>query len=386
MENRRSLLTAKSFYFFYYAGWACLSPFLALYYRQLGFSGGQIGLLTGISPLATMVAASFWGGVADATQRHRAVLLSAVAGAWLAVLALSQAHSFWTLIPIVAAVAFFTAPIIPLIDHSTLALLGEKRDQYGRQRLWGAIGWGAAGPIAGWLVGQFGLLAAFPAYLTLALFTFLAGWRLKVAGTEKAGPFWSGVRGILSDRRWHLFLLVIFISGTGLSIVTNYLFLFMAELHASAALMGLALACATLSEIPVLFFSSWMVRRWGARGVLIISLAAYVLRALGYSAATQPWQAVALQLFHGLSFSAMWVAGVSYANQIAPQGLKATALGLFSSTVMGLGGFAGAMLGGVLLDQFGGAGIFRVSAAAVLAGLLLFVLAGRETRPAGSES
>ncbi|MBE0699857.1 MAG: MFS transporter, partial [Anaerolineaceae bacterium] len=293
---------------------------------------------------------------------------------------LSFTRSYWLIIPIVIGFSFFNAPIIPLVDTSVLSMLGEHRDQYGKQRMWGAIGWGIAGPIAGWLVGIYGILAAFPAYLILLSMEFVPGYFLHVVKPEQGPPFWSGLRGLLADRRWYVFLLVIFLGGTGLSIVTNYLFLFMSELNATSAMMGVSLAAATLSEIPVLFFSGQMLRRWGPRGVLVLSLAAYVLRALGYSIATQPWQAVALQAFHGLSFSALWVAGVSYANELAPKGLGATAQGIFSSTVMGLGGISGAVLGGVLLDRFGGAGVFRISAAIVFLGLLLFLAAGKSLR------
>jgi MFS transporter, PPP family, 3-phenylpropionic acid transporter len=373
----RSLLAAKSFYFLYFGAWACLSPFLALYYRGLGFNGSQIGLLTSLSPFTTLFAASLWSAAADVTRRHRAILLIAIAGSGISVAALSLVRTFWAAIPLVIAFSFFTAPVIPLIDNSVLAQLGERRDLYGRQRLWGAIGWGVTGLVTGWLVGIYGTHAAFPAFLVFISLLFGAAWFLSVTQTERSQPFWHGVRGLLTDRRWILFLCIIFLGGTGMSIINNYLFLYLAEIQAPAALMGLSLSLATISELPVLFFSGWMLRRWGPRGLLIISLAAYILRAGGYAIATQPWQALLLQLFHGLSFSAMWVAGVSFAGEIAPEGFGATAQGLFSSTVMGLGGIGGAFLGGLLLDQIGGAGVFRVSAMLVSIGLILLLVGGR---------
>lgn len=373
----KPLLTAKSFYFLYYGAGACLSPFLALYYQSLGFNGGQIGLLASIGPLTTLFAASFWSAAADATRRHRAVLLTAIAGTGFSVALLSVAPSFLSIIPSVIAFSFFAAPVIPLVDATVLAQLGERRDLYGRQRLWGAIGWGVAGPVAGWLVGLYGISAIFPIYLFLTSLLLATGGFLQVIKNETSQPFWKGVRSLFISRRWFLFLLVTFLSGTGLSIINNYLFLYMAELKVTSAVMGLALTVSTISEIPVLFFSGNMLRRWGPRGVLTISLAAYVLRAVGYSAATQPWQAVALQLLHGLTFSALWAAGVNFAGEVAPKGLGATAQGVFSSTLMGLGGISGAFIGGLLLDQLGGAGVFRVSAAIVMAGLLLLLAGGK---------
>jgi PPP family 3-phenylpropionic acid transporter len=259
-----------------------------------------------------------------------------------------------------------------------LARLGEDRALYGRQRLWGAVGWGITAPVAGWLVGRLGIGAAFASYLFFLSLTFLSGLFLPVKKSGRSQPFLSGMRSLLANRGWFLFLLVAFLGGAGSSVTSNYLFLYLEDLKASSTLMGLSLTIATISELPVLFFSNQLLRRWGPRGLMILSLAAYVVRALGYSLAANPGQAVMFQLLHGLTFSAMWVAGVSYANEIAPEGLGATAQGLFSSTVMGLGGITGAFFGGLLLDRYGSAGVFRISAIVVLAGLLVFLYTGRK--------
>jgi hypothetical protein len=47
---------------------------------------------------------------------------------------------------------------LPVIDARVLSVLGdERRSLYGRQRLWGGIGWGLMAPIGGWMLGQYGL-------------------------------------------------------------------------------------------------------------------------------------------------------------------------------------------------------------------------------------
>lgn len=377
MIRPRPLTTAKWFYFFFYAAWACLLPFLVLYYRQLGFSGAQIGLLASISPLASLLAAPLWGALADATRRHHQVLLLTVGGAAVTVFGLSYSRSYGLLLLLVTVYAFFNAPIIAIVDSSVMELLGSRRDDYGRVRLWGAVGWGMAGPAAGALVEQFGLSMSFVLYIALSVGSFVSAWLLPVRPQPRAEALWRSMGTLLKNGGWTIFLLACYISGITLGVINNYLFLYLDELGASSTQMGFALTMATISETIVLFFSGWLLRRFGTRGLLMISLAAFVLRAFGYSAAQAPWQALLFQLFHGLTFSTLWVAGVRFASENAPPGLSATAQSLFSATVMGFGGITGALVGGAAMDVLGGAGLFRASAVVVLAALLLFVLAGR---------
>ena len=70
-----------SFYFLYFAALSSFMPFIVLFYQELQFNGTQIGLLTGIPPLITLVAAPFWTGVADASRRHRLIMSLGIATA-----------------------------------------------------------------------------------------------------------------------------------------------------------------------------------------------------------------------------------------------------------------------------------------------------------------
>lgn len=373
-------LRVKTVYFLFYAAWATLIPFLPLYYKRLGFTGGEIGILASIMPLVTLIGAPVWGGIADATRRHRAVLLGVMVGVMAAVAVLTQARTFWLLAALVAAYAFFNSPIIPLIDNAVMAMLGERRSAYGRLRLWGAVGWGITAPLAGWLAARFGPAAPFGVYLLLMAMTIFSTRGLEVERGEMAGRYWQDVGKLLRDRRWWFFLMVVFLGGVAASTVNNYLFLYMDELRAPETLMGLALSMATISEVPGLFFANRLVQRLGARGMLMMALFAYIARLLLYSISAQPWQVLATQLLHGLTFAAIWAAGVSYVHEIVPPGLGATGQGLFNATLMGVGGIVGAIAGGILLDAFGGATMYRIVALVLAAGAAVFLVAGRRRK------
>ena len=209
----------KTFYFFYYAAMASLFPFLALHYEQIGLDKQQIGLLASIPPILVLLGGSLWGAAADATRKHKLTLAVAIVGAILFSRLLSTTVHFLWLIPVVLAFALFQSPIVPLADNSVMEILGERKDRYGKIRLWGAVGWGAAAPLIGRIVEQFGLGWSFHGYALLMFCCLLVTLRLPVAHASIGSPFRSGLKTLLADRRWLLFLFLVLAGGVGMSFV-----------------------------------------------------------------------------------------------------------------------------------------------------------------------
>lgn len=372
------MLVPKIFYFFNFAALAAVAPYLALYYQRIGLSGRQIGLLVGLPPLMTLVSAPLFGAVADATQRHKRLLILAVCCSATAMLSISFTNDFLTLIPIVVLYALSFAPVVPLVDKTVLELLGERKELYGKQRLWGAIGWGVTAPLIGLLLERLNLHWAFYIYFVLMIGVLLTVSRLPVSQADIRTHFWQGLRALVANRQWVVFLAVVFTGGVGMAFVHNYLFLYLDELGASSTTMGLALASATVSELLVMFYSDRLLARWGTRGLLILAIAAFIVRVFAYSFIRAPWLVLIVQLLHGPSFAAMWMAGVTRASKLAPPGMKATAQGIFSGVTMGVGSAFGAFVGGALYEAYGAATMYQWAGFGMLIGLVYFLLAGKK--------
>jgi MFS transporter, PPP family, 3-phenylpropionic acid transporter len=355
----RPMVLPKAYYFCYYGAAASLIPYLPVYYQSIGLSGKEIGLLVAIPPLVMLVGAPLWGGLADATQQHKRILMLAITLVLVSVAVLSRIRSFYLFIPVVAAYALFIAPVMPLVDNTVMEMLGRLSGKYGKQRLWGAVGWGIMAPFAGWLVEANSLDWTY--YIYLALMTaglFIIAY-LPVKQTGRSPKLRQGLRRLLLNRQWVFFLLVVLIGGTVLSMISSFLFLYLNDMNASSMLMGLSLTVATISELPVLYFSDRLLRRWSARGLLTLALLITVARSLAYASIRAPGWVLPIQLLHGATFSAMWVTGVAYANEIAPEGLGATAQGLFSGVFFGLAGVIGGLIGGMLYENLGAVMMFR---------------------------
>lgn len=360
-----------SFYFLYYAAMASFLPFIVLFYQQLGFSGVQIGLLTGVPPLITLFAGPFWTGVADRTRRHNLILGAGIVSAALIILSISMLTNFWVIFLLVIAFNISFAPVASLGDSATMTMLGEERAMYGRVRLGGTIGWGIFAQIAGILLYRYGLSALFYTYTVIMLINFFVSQKLSFGEHETHETDAGGIKTLLLNRRWIIFLLSAFLGGLGSMSVAAYLSPYLTELGANGSQIGFAYTIATVTELPIFFFGDILVKRFKPHGLFLISLVLIGIRSVAFGAVNTVFLALVVQAIGGMFFPAMWSGGVAYAFENAPAGLRSTAQGIFGAASFGVGSAVGGLLCGVLLESLGGRGMFMVLGIIILAGLAL---------------
>ena len=372
--------------FLIFAALAFVAPFLALYYQSLGFTGTQIGLLAGLAPLVTMVSAPFWTGLADQTGRHR-LIMSVVLG--LSVVFLIVFPQFNAFAPILLAILLFNAvnaPVSSFTDSATMFMLGDKTELYGRVRLGGTLGFGIAATVAGVYVQNNGLRYAFWGGALLLFLALLVSQKLRFGQAHAGASIRQGLSKLLVDRRWLLFLTLALAGGFALAANNTFFFPYLKELGTAEALMGVALTIGTLSEIPVLFFGNRLLWRFTANGLLLLAMIITGVRLVLLAIVRTPEAALLLQLINGLTFPAMWIAGVAYADQYAPPGMRATAQGLFGAMVFGLGMAIGGFVGGPILESWGGSAVFLIFGVVVLITVAVVALLQRRWHTAAQGS
>jgi PPP family 3-phenylpropionic acid transporter len=357
------------FYFLFFAALSSFMPFIVLFYQELRFSGAQIGLLTGIPPLISVFAGPFLANVADSTRRHGLIMSLGMVIAIAITFVMPWLTSFVVIFLLVLVNNFFVAPVGALADSATISMLGEDRGSYGRIRLGGTIGWAVVAPFAGLLVDNYGLKIAFWSFCLLMSINLLVVQKFVHPATEQTQTNSGGIRYFLTNQRWILFLASAFLGGFGALSVSSYLFPYMAEMGSSKSLMGIASLLATVTELPVFFFGNRLVKRFGSKELFLFALVLLGIRSLCFAWASVPFAVLIVQGLGGAIFPAMWVAGVSYADEQAPAGLKSTAQGLFGAVSFGFGSAVGGLIGGPLLENIGGRGMFLVFGLIILGGL-----------------
>ncbi len=350
-------------------------PYLQVILRGMGFSKTEVGGLIGIAQLIAVSAPPVWGAAADLARRRRLVLILAIGGggALFCLLPLSGRLSVAALL--VVAYYAFREGVIPLSDGLTFAHLGERRDAYGRVRAWGSLGFVVSAAGMAWLgagtPGRMHLLfAAYALFccgqLLLALFLPDA-WAGKARRRKPQSPFpW---RRLLTRPSVIAFVFAAFMAR---ATMMGYYSLFSLYLRDRFHVQGVGYlwALGPIAEIPVIFFSGWMIRRMGLKGLLLLGLAGVTVRLAIYSRTNLLAVVVAAQALHCLTFGAVHVASVNFVDRIVPPALKATGQSLFAAIVVGIGGLSGSAVAGWLADRWSYAAMYGTLSAAAAVGLL----------------
>ncbi|MDT8307856.1 MAG: MFS transporter [Anaerolineae bacterium] len=367
-------------YFTYFMALGSFMPFINLYYERMGLSGIQIGILAATPLLISSATVLLWGSLADVLHLHSRMLqMNLLLGAG-AVFLLATGRSFQALLALVAVYAFFTAPIVPLLDSSALEASRDSGRSYGQLRAWGAVGWSISTIVIGLIIERFAIRYLFYGYVALIMVTFAFALFQPRRAEVLTSSLRQGLAKLLADQALLLFLLSVLLISLTLSAVNAFFSIYLDGIGAGEANIGLAWAVASLSEIPVMLYSGRLVRRIGSTGLIKISFVTFAIRWLLYSVIHTPALAIAVQALHGLSFATFLVGAVTFVNERAPSGLSTTAQSLFNLVAFGIGSIIGSVLGGYLYQSAGMFFLFRVLSAIAMAGFLLFVGGQRRSR------
>ena len=363
-----------SFYLLYFGAGACFFPYIVLYYQSLGFSGAQIGILSAISPLISLIGAPFWTGIADVSHRHRLVMSITLLGAIGLTVLFPLVRTITAVLVLISLYSFMIAPVNSFADTATMTMLGDQQNMYGRVRVGGTIGWGVIAPIAGLVIAKYGLNWAFWLYAVILFIGFLVSQRFLYSEVKQQVSIKHGMSELFSNRRMVLFLATAFVTGMALMSINSFLGAYMGGLGIEKSLFGFALAIPIIVELPVLFFANRLLTRLKPHGLLVLSMFATMLRLFLYATFTSAAGILVFQLINGFTFATLWVAGVSYINENAPPGLSATTQGVFGATVFGFGAAGGGFMGALLLERVGGPQMYGIFGVLMLVMLIVYVL------------
>ncbi|XP_042910596.1 major facilitator superfamily domain-containing protein 6 [Parasteatoda tepidariorum] len=262
---------------------------------------------------------------------------------------------FWIFAAFYILAGICTSSVFTLSDTACCESVQKLGGEFGRQRLFGAVGWGALAAISGYLCDLTGNFYA--SWTFMAVLQILALWNVSQLYLTK--PHFSqnllkDVGRVLKSVEFVAFEFGVLFNGISAGLLWSYLIWFVSSLGASKFLCGLTqyVEC-FLGEIPFMFFSGWFIKKLGHFNLLSLSLISYALRFLWYSYLQNPWLVLPAEITHGFTYGTLFPAIASYGKMKAKPGTEATTQSILFTTHGGLGAGLGCILAGICFDKIG---------------------------------
>ena len=168
-----------------------------------------------------------------------------------------------------------------------------------------------------------------------------------------------------------MFFFLVFIIGVSSGIIENFAYVRLREVGGEGTVMGVSRFFSSITGVPMFWYSGLITKKLSVMGVLIVSLACYIIRFFIYATIKSPWGGLPAEALRGTTFAAMWASATYYTHRISPPGMSATMLAFLNGMYGGLGQSTGALIGGALQAKHGTAQTFILSGT-----ICTFVLAG----------
>lgn len=350
-------------------------PFFPQYYRTLGFSGPEIGMLLGIGPVFASVMPPIWGQVADRWGRPGLVLGVLTVGAALGFVFLWSVSAFELALLAMCFHSVFGTSMTAMIDTLALRHVEKSGGTYASLRLWGSLGFVASSLAYGFSVDVIDRRAVATAAIALSLagaWTWLTLARAPAVHVEGPRPTLKEVGALLRRKEVALFLVASALHWIACAPYNGTLSMHITALRLPPWVVSAAASVGVASEVAVMF--TWP--RWGhrvaPRTLLIAAFLASAARWGGMALVDDPAWILALSAIHGLTFGAFYLASVAYMSQAAPGSLRATGQALYVAATYGIGGVVGYLGTGGGYDALGGHALFAIAAGVAVLPALLF--------------
>lgn len=369
----------------YWASNCTLRGLMAVFLGYHGLNDAQIGYTSSLIYLCTISLSLLLSAWAD---RHPQSPLKRMVAA-LYLLALAAAAVMYLLpLPVLLMMAVYTLDSCfhNCADSILNALMMQFIDKgipvrYGWPRGIGSITYALMAWLLGVLMEKYTPNIILPIFLGLCTVSLAALFLLPDPGPRiirESAPQVSYVTMLKTNPTLVLLLCACILSGMGQCAGSTYLIRVVERLGGTSEQLGLAMFIQAGVELPMMFASAWLLKRFTARGLLTLSFFASAVKLLLLNLTPNLPVLYLVMAFSLFCFGIYGFAAVLFVNSIAGDREKVRAQSLLSLCyTSGIGGILGNLLSGLLIDPLGLRNLLFLSFGLSLTGALVMALCAR---------
>ena len=324
-----------------------------------GTKDTDIGLAFGALAVATMVSPFIVGMIADryfSAQKIMGVFhLVGAAVLFCATFITGNSAFYW----IILLYSLLYMPTIALSNSVAFSQMKDPGRQFPWIRVFGTLGWIAAGLLIGFLKVEstkYIFYIAGSVSALLGLFSFIlpnTPPKDKVVGVSASSALGAEAFVLFKNNAYLIFFIAAILVCIPLSFYYGFANPFLTEIGvekpAAKMILGQVSEGIFILAIPFLFNSI------GVKKMLIMGMVAWILRyvclAYGNTGANM-WMLYAGIILHGVCYDFFFVTGYMYTEKKAGERIKNAAQGLFTFATYGVGMFIGTWLSGVVAGHY----------------------------------
>lgn len=373
MKNKGLNLKLNVLYFIVFGSLACYAPFLTPYFQERGLNYSQIGILFATNSLIAVLAQPIWGVITDKYASKRATMIMTMTLSGIFAFGFIVSKSFYSILFAIMVFVFFQSPIISVNDANIYDIIDDNRDiQYGKTRLMGSVGYALTSLVLGIIIKYTSINIPFMVYFIyavvgLALLGTIKGKNRRTSSTINIGDIVS----IVKNKRFLLICFSALIANIASGAHGNYVAVLVDKTGGDVSNIGMLWFILAMSELPVFFFESKLMKSYGTLNIYIIGITFYIFRYFITSLCTSYQEVILVQMLQGITFPLFLTSTLQYVKDIVPPETRTTALTAFAAITTGIGGFIGNIGGGYLLQVISIFQLYRIFAVLSVLSLMI---------------
>jgi MFS family permease len=371
-----------------------LGPFLAIFLTSSQhWNPGQAGIVLTLGGVATVLARSPAGALADATVHKRALIASAALAVAAAAAAIAVYPQFW-IVAIAQGASGIADAVFPVaISAISLGIVGRKlfTSRVGRNEAWnhaGNVASAIAAGLAGYFIAQ-GAVLWIIAVLSVASCVAVYGIDAKaidhdVARGEEVGQDGTpeALQLLLTNKPllWFTAAITLFHFANAAMLPLAGEKLSVGKPDSSPLFISACIIVAQLVMVPMAILVGRKADAWGRKPLFLAAFAVLPVRGLLFAIASDPYAIIAIQILDGVGaglFGALFYIVIS--DFTRGTGRYNLAQGM-SGASWGLGAALSNGVAGVIAARFGFSAAFLFLGVCALGAFAIFLLAVPESR------
>ena len=331
--------------------------------KGIGFTNGQVGYAFLMNNIAAIVSPFFIGMIADrffASQKVMGILH--LLGGVILYLFADVTTLGWLIFGLLLYNLTYM-PTLALVNNISFHQMEKPDSQFPKVRVWGTIGWIAAGLSITYILARFysdveasavPMKMAAIASVVMGFYSFtLPNTPPQNVGKKISAGEVLGLKALrlLKERSFFVFVLCSLLISIPLAFYYNFTNPFLNYLKMPGAVAKQSYG--QMSEVIFMVLMPFFFVRLGVKKMLLVGMLAWVARYALFAngnLGSGTWMLYAGILLHGICYDFFFVTGQIYVDKKAPREIRASAQGFIALITYGVGIGLGSVVSGKVGD------------------------------------